>query len=223
MAANKVNTDRWLRIKEVFGDALQREPAERSAFLAGACAGDSDLRAEVEKLLDSYQTDFMAGPAIGEMAESMSAKRQQLKAGQRLGRYRITQPIGAGGMGEVYLAHDTELERDVALKILAGDVAADQQRMQRFIQEAKTASALNHPNIITIYEVGQAEGLRFIATEYIKGETLPQSRRPRRPPPPKFPGARGEGPGGGPRPGRGGGGSIATSNRKTSCCGPMVW
>lgn len=77
-------------------------------------------------------------------------------------------------MGEVYLAHDPELERDVALKILAGDVAADQQRMQRFIQEAKTASALNHPNIITIYEVGQAEERRFIATEYIKGETLRQ-------------------------------------------------
>lgn len=80
-------------------------------------------------------------------------------------------------MGEVYLAQDTELEREVALKILAGDVAVDLQRMQRFVQEAKTASALNHPNIITIYEVGQAEGLRFIATEYIKGETLRQRMR----------------------------------------------
>ncbi len=97
-----------------------------------------------------------------------------LAAGTKLGRYEIRSQIGAGGMGEVYLAHDTELERDVALKILAGDVGADQQRMQRFIQEAKAASALNHPNIITIYEVGQAEGQRFIATEYIKGETLRQ-------------------------------------------------
>jgi serine/threonine protein kinase len=97
-----------------------------------------------------------------------------LVAGAKLGRYEIRSKIGAGGMGEVYLAHDTELERDVALKILAGDVTADQQRMQRFIQEAKAASALNHPNIITIYEVGQAEGQRFIATEYIKGETLRQ-------------------------------------------------
>jgi serine/threonine protein kinase len=97
-----------------------------------------------------------------------------LAPGTKLGRYQISAKIGAGGMGEVYLAHDTELERDVALKILAGDVTADQQRMQRFIQEAKAASALNHPNIITIYEVGQAEGSRFIATEYIKGETLRQ-------------------------------------------------
>ena len=100
-----------------------------------------------------------------------------LSSGTKLGRYEIRSKIGAGGMGEVYLAHDTELERDVALKILAAEVAADQQRMQRFIQEAKTASALNHPNIITIYEVGQAEGQRFIATEYIKGETLRQRLR----------------------------------------------
>jgi serine/threonine protein kinase/TolB-like protein len=172
-----MNPDRWQQIKEVFNDALQREPSQRAAFLAGACADDRDLRAEVEKLLNSYEPDFMNTPGVGEAAEVISGQHQQLKAGQRLGRYRITQPLGAGGMGEVYLAHDTELERDVALKVLTADVATDQQRMQRFIQEAKTASALNHPNIITIYEVGQAEGLRFIATEYIKGETLRQRMR----------------------------------------------
>jgi eukaryotic-like serine/threonine-protein kinase len=172
-----VNTDRWQQIKEIFDDAMQRPPAERAAFLDEACANDRDLRAEVEKLLASYETDFMAQPAVGMVADVIVAARQQLKAGQQLGRYRIIQPIGAGGMGEVYLAHDTELERDVALKILASDVAANQQRMQRFIQEAKAASALNHPNIITIHEVGQAEGLRFIATEYIKGENLRQRLR----------------------------------------------
>jgi len=119
-----VNPDRWQQIKEVFADALRREPAERSAFLAVVCADDRDLRTEVERLLESYQTEFMAAPAIGEMAVSISGD-QQLQAGQRLGRYRITQPIGAGGMGEVYLAHDMDLERDVALKILAGDFAFD--------------------------------------------------------------------------------------------------
>jgi eukaryotic-like serine/threonine-protein kinase len=153
-----VNSDRWQQIKQVFNDALQREPAQRAPFLAAACGGDSDLRAEVEKLLNSYETGFMAQPAVGEVAELVVGAPQQLQAGQRLGRYRIVQPIGAGGMGEVYLAHDTELERDVALKILTGEVAADQQRMQRFVQEAKMASALNHQNIITIYEVGQADG-----------------------------------------------------------------
>ena len=167
-----MNSERWQRIKEIFNDALQREPSARDAFLAEACADDRDLRAEVDKLLGSYQSEFMTRAAVGEVAEMIVGARQQLRAGHVLGRYRIVRPIGAGGMGEVYLAHDTELERDVALKILTAEIAADRQRMQRFIQEAKTASSLNHPNIITIHEVGQADGMRFIATEYIKGETV---------------------------------------------------
>ncbi|MBA2526831.1 MAG: serine/threonine protein kinase [Pyrinomonadaceae bacterium] len=92
--------------------------------------------------------------------------------GAIISHYRVLSRIGAGGMGEVYLAQDTTLERTVALKILPADVAASEQRMGRFIQEAKTASALNHPNIITIYQIGQAESLLFIATEFIEGETL---------------------------------------------------
>src|SRR5919204_6651105 len=97
-----------------------------------------------------------------------------LAAGTRLGRYEIRSPLGAGGMGEVYLAQDTRLERTVALKILPAEVASDRQRMQRFIQEAKAASALNHPNIITIYEVEEVDSINFISTEYINGETLRQ-------------------------------------------------
>ena len=93
-------------------------------------------------------------------------------AGTKLGRYEIRSKIGEGGMGEVYLAQDTKLDRKVALKILPADVAADQTRMRRFIQEAKAASALNHPNILTIYEIGQTDSTHFIATEYIEGETL---------------------------------------------------
>jgi serine/threonine protein kinase len=92
--------------------------------------------------------------------------------GTRLGRYEIRAPIGKGGMGEVYLAEDTQLERTVALKVLPAPVASDQQRMRRFIQEAKTASGLNHPNILTIYEIGQTDSIRFIATEFIEGVTL---------------------------------------------------
>lgn len=97
-----------------------------------------------------------------------------ISAGTRLGRYKVLSALGAGGMGEVYLAEDTELERTVALKILLPDVAGDQQRMSRFIQEAKAASALNHPNILTIYEIGRADQSAFIATELIKGTTLRQ-------------------------------------------------
>src|SRR3954468_4281070 len=96
-----------------------------------------------------------------------------IATGTNLGRYEIRSRLGAGGMGEVYLAWDTTLDREVALKILPTEIAADQQRMQRFVQEAKTASALNHPNILTIFEIGQtAEGAYFIATEYIDGVTL---------------------------------------------------
>jgi serine/threonine-protein kinase len=97
-----------------------------------------------------------------------------IDAGTRLGRYEVRSQIGAGGMGEVYLAQDTTLERTVALKVLPADVAADKNRMQRFIREAKTASALNHPNILTIHEIGQQDQHHFIATEYIEGESLRQ-------------------------------------------------
>src|SRR5260370_24134423 len=95
-----------------------------------------------------------------------------LAAGTKLGRYEIRSQLGAGGMGEVYLAQDTKLDRRVALKILPADVAAHQDRMRRFVQEAKAASALNHPNIITIYEIEESDSITFIATEFIDGETL---------------------------------------------------
>src|SRR5437588_12880506 len=95
-----------------------------------------------------------------------------LVTGTKLGRYEIRAKIGAGGMGEVYLAQDTKLDRKVALKILPADVAAHSDRMKRFVQEAKAASALNHPNIITIYEIDETDSINFIATEFIDGETL---------------------------------------------------
>src|SRR5688572_21389984 len=103
-----------------------------------------------------------------------------IATGTSLGRYEIRSHIGAGGMGEVYLAKDTTLDRIVALKILPSDIAADQQRMQRFVQEAKTASSLNHPNILTIFEIGEANGAHFIATEFIEGVTLRQHMATRR-------------------------------------------
>src|SRR5436309_3800633 len=97
-----------------------------------------------------------------------------ISAGTKLGRYEIRSKIGAGGMGEVYLAQDTELDRPVALKFLSAEVAADQKRLNRFFQEAKAASALNHPNILTVHEIGRAEGTNFFATEFVDGVTLRQ-------------------------------------------------
>ena len=104
-----------------------------------------------------------------------------IQPGTRLGRYEIRSHIGAGGMGDVYLARDTELDRTVALKVLPPIVAADQQRMRRFIQEAKAASSLNHQNIITIYEIGETDSTRFIATEFVDGVTVRQHLRRGRP------------------------------------------
>src|SRR3979490_2716436 len=100
-----------------------------------------------------------------------------LAAGTKLGRYEIRSKIGEGGMGEVYLAEDLRLHRKVALKILPADVAAHQDRMRRFVQAAEAASALNHPNIITIHEIDQTDSVHFIATEFIDGETLRQRIR----------------------------------------------
>src|SRR5712691_2094600 len=100
-----------------------------------------------------------------------------LASGTKLGRYEIRSKIGEGGMGEVYLAQDTKLDRKVALKILPADVAAHPDRMKRFVQEAKAASALNHPNIITIHEIDETDSGHFIATEFIDGETLRERMR----------------------------------------------
>ena len=95
-----------------------------------------------------------------------------MQTGTIINQYKIISPIGKGGMGEVFLAHDTKLDRKVALKILPSEFAEDKDRMSRFVREAKSASALNHPNIITIHEIGESEGTHFIATEFIEGETL---------------------------------------------------
>src|SRR5881394_1734316 len=97
-----------------------------------------------------------------------------LAPGTKLGRYEIRAKIGEGGMGEVYLARDTQLDRDIALKLLTADVARDQQRLHRFLQEARAAAALSHPNIAHIYEIGEASGAHFIAMEYIEGTPLDQ-------------------------------------------------
>src|SRR3989449_3901565 len=95
-----------------------------------------------------------------------------LVAGTKLGRYEIRSQLGAGGMGEVYLAQDTKLDRKVALKILSAEVVPHRDRMERFVREAKAAAALNHPNIAHIYEIGESEGVHFIAMEFVEGETL---------------------------------------------------
>ena len=177
-----MNPDRWPKVKEIFEAALAQPSAQRAAFLAGMCDGDEVLRREVESLLSSYDHagSFMQAPAVEAAAESLvglarsPADGLSLTAGQTINHYEILSTIGKGGMGEVYLAHDTHLARKVALKLLPGEFTQDPRRIQRFQQEARAASALNHPNIITIYEIGKHNATYFIATEFIDGVTLRQ-------------------------------------------------
>src|SRR5437016_1366587 len=166
--------ERWQQIKETFQAVLDRAPEERAAFVASACAGDESLRREVESLLAAHEKDgsFIDSPAYEVAAELIMDDKAELKPGQKIGSYEIVSFITRGGMGEVYLAQDRRLSRKVALKVLPVSFTKDDDRLRRFEQEARAASALNHPNIITIYEILQANSTHVIATEFVEGETL---------------------------------------------------
>ena len=163
----------WENLKEVFHAALALPPQERAAYIDRVSDGDLALRQAVESLLKSHeQTDnFVDSPAYQAAAE-MLIDGAEFKAGQVVADYRIISPLGEGGMGKVYLAEDTRLHRPVALKFLSRAFTEDYDRLRRFQQEARAASALNHPNILTIHGIGESDGHRFIATEFIEGETL---------------------------------------------------
>ena len=166
----------WAKIEKLYHGALELPPAERAAYLSLACRDDEDLRREVESLITSHlaAVEFMEKP-VAEQATRLIADEQILSViGQNVGNYAILSLIEAGGMGEVYLAEDTRLGRQVAVKLLPSCFGLDGERVRRFQQEARAASALNHPNILTIHEVGEANGRQFLATEFIDGVTLRQ-------------------------------------------------
>ena len=166
--------ERWQQIDSLLDAALERPPEQRAAFLDHACAGDSALRKEVESLLehDERAVDFIEAPAYADTSTLADEDRPALEPQKTIGSYKVLGSLGAGGMGEVYLALDTRLGRRVALKLLREGVTRDEDRLSRFRQEARAASALNHPNILTIYEIGQADSIHFIATELVEGQTL---------------------------------------------------
>jgi serine/threonine protein kinase len=168
--------ERWQQIDELLQSALAQAPAERPGFLAQACSGDEPLRREVESLIASHEhAENFLGTHVSQIAaELLVGGQTSLARGQRIGSYEIAVLLGAGGMGEVYLAEDTRLGRKVALKVLPAYFTKHEDRLRRFEQEARSVSALNHPNILTIYEIGQADGQHFIATEFIEGVTLRQ-------------------------------------------------
>jgi len=166
--------ENWQKVREVFDSALGRPPEERQKFVNEICGGDKTLLAEVESLLLSLDSaeSFMETPAVAQVAGAIQAEVKHLEAGQKLGNYEIIKQIGEGGMGEVYLSKDTRLNRQVALKLLGTHISEDKNRASRFRQEAFATSALNHPNIVTIYEIGEWQGRDFIATEFVDGVTL---------------------------------------------------
>jgi serine/threonine protein kinase/tetratricopeptide (TPR) repeat protein len=166
--------ERWRQVNQLFHSALEREQSQRVAFLAEACAGDEDLRRQVESLIESHELpgSFIEEPP-SDLAAELLADRLELEAGQEISHYKITTLLGKGGMGEVYQARDTRLGRPVALKLLPVQFT-DATRVKRFEQEARAASALNHPNIVTVYEIGKSNSSHFIATEFIDGKNLVQ-------------------------------------------------
>ena len=167
--------DRWQQIKEIFHSARDRTPAERPEFLDEVCKDDASLREEVEALLtaDADNEDFLSAPAYEFAAGMLASDESEFSVGEKVGRYEILCSIGAGGMGQIYLAHDAQLGRKIALKLISPEFATDPERVRRFEQEARAASALNHPNVSVIHEIGITDnGRHFIAMEYIQGITL---------------------------------------------------
>jgi len=171
--------EQWQKVEDVLQGALDRSPDERASFLAEACAGDLELKEEAISLVNAYDAagDFIEQPAIVRDARVFVDDDLDHKIGRAIGPYKIIDGLGVGGMGEVYLAEDTRLDRLVALKILPAYFASDDSRLRRFQREARAASALNHPNILTIHEVGESAGIRYIATEFIDGQTLRELMR----------------------------------------------
>ncbi len=165
--------ERWQQIETLYHDALRHPPAERAAWLAAACGTDDALRDEVEELL-RYEDDTrgflnenalqVAARGLGQSAASMSDL-----TGKQLGSYRVLAPLGKGGMGEVWRAKDLRLQREVAIKVLPADFANDADRLKRFEQEARATSALNHPNILTVYDFGEHENAPYIVAELLEG------------------------------------------------------
>jgi len=165
---------RWQKIESLLHAALERNLAERAAFLDEACAGDDAMRKEVESLLASSDKvdEFLKSPVIEDAAALLGDRSRTSTIGPNIGPYRILSKLGAGGMGEVHLARDSRLARNVALKLLDPDLIDNSQQRMRFLREARLASALDHPNVCTIHEVGEASGRLFIAMQYVEGQTL---------------------------------------------------
>jgi eukaryotic-like serine/threonine-protein kinase len=173
-----MNPTRWQQIDELFDAALDLPESEREVFLSAKCNGDDELKKEVLSLLESQKSsdNFLEKSAMGIAARNLADEQTEIAEtyfpGRTIGTYKIESLLGSGGMGEVYLAYDEKLRRNVALKILPAEYTTSDERVKRFQLEARAISALNHPNIVTIYDVGTLDGINYIATEYVEGKTF---------------------------------------------------
>src|SRR5215203_5276774 len=160
-----MHSERWQNCTDIFNVAVEEPPDARVAILERSCNGDEALRREVGLLLKYHDTsgDFIKTPAFA-VAPELLADNPEALIGQHLGSYRVDAVAGAGGMGVVYLACDERLGRKVALKLLPQSMVANEAELQRLTREARTASGLNHPNIVTIHEIGQADSTHYVAT-----------------------------------------------------------
>jgi len=164
--------EEWERVESLFLEALELSLEERAAFLDRACAGKEDLRREVESLL-AYDnaSELHIAAAVEDTAHSLVGAAT-FTSGTSVGDYEIQELIGSGGMGEVYRARDVRLARDVAIKVLPSFLMNDPERLRRFEQEARAAAALNHPNILAVYQMGVYEGAPYLVSELLEGSTL---------------------------------------------------
>jgi serine/threonine-protein kinase len=167
-----VTPDRWQQIAKVYQLAADQDPSARDVFLSDACAGDEALRHEVESLLREDERSVVLDRSVWTVAGRLLGESHTLAPGSLLGPFRIEAALGAGGMGEVFSATDTRLNRRVAIKVLLGAVALDEQARARFAREARAVAALTHPHICTLYDVGRHDAVDFLVMEFLPGETL---------------------------------------------------
>ncbi len=174
MKSPQMKPERWQQVEILYLAALEHEASQRGAFLAEACAEDKALRREVESLLRFHEQagDFIEAPALEVAAQLQAANQNDSLVGRQLGPYQILSLLGVGGMGEVYRARDTRLDREVAIKVLPPHLAQDPQALARFKREAKAVAALSHPNILAIHDFATEQGMSYAVMELLEGETL---------------------------------------------------